>query len=119
MRTLFCGGPVYTPADPNAQAMLVEDGTLAWVGSRQAASAMASGADQVVDLGGALVTPAFVDAHAHVTETGLALTGLDLTGAHRPVRPAEPPVRPADPTTGGPTGEATGDLRGDGGDSPA
>ena len=41
------------------------------------------------------------------------------TGAHRPVRPAEPPVRPADPTTGGPTGEATGDLRGDGGDSPA
>ena len=82
MRTLFCGGPVYTPADPNAQAMLVEDGTLAWVGSRQAASAMASGADQVVDLRGALVTPAFVDAHAHVTETGLALTGLDLTGAH-------------------------------------
>ena len=35
----------------------------------------------MVDLGGALVTPAFVDAHVHATSTGLALTGLDLSGA--------------------------------------
>ena len=33
-----------------------------------------------VDLGGALVTPAFVDAHVHATDTGLALAGLDLAG---------------------------------------
>ncbi|HEX4812113.1 MAG TPA: amidohydrolase family protein, partial [Nonomuraea sp.] len=30
---------------------------------------------------GALVTPAFVDAHVHITSTGLALTGLDLSAA--------------------------------------
>jgi hypothetical protein len=30
-------------------------------------------------LDGALVTPAFVDAHLHATSTGLALTGLDLS----------------------------------------
>ena len=36
--------------------------------------------DRVVDLGGALVTPAFVDTHVHATSAGLALAGLDLTG---------------------------------------
>ena len=35
--------------------------------------------DRVVDLGGALVLPAFVDGHVHVTDAGLALTGLDLS----------------------------------------
>ena len=33
----------------------------------------------MVDLDGALVTPAFVDAHVHATDTGLALAGLDLS----------------------------------------
>lgn len=35
----------------------------------------------MIDLDGALVTPAFTDAHVHTTSTGLALTGLDLSGA--------------------------------------
>ena len=35
----------------------------------------------MVELGGALLAPAFVDAHVHSTSTGLALLGLDLTGA--------------------------------------
>lgn len=43
--------------------------------------AEAPAADRVVELGGALVTPAFVDAHVHATDTGLALSGLDLSGA--------------------------------------
>ena len=38
-------------------------------------------ADSVIDLDGALVLPGFVDAHVHVTETGLLLDGLDLSGA--------------------------------------
>ena len=40
-----------------------------------------AGVDEVIDLEGALVTPAFTDAHVHTTATGLALTGLDLSGA--------------------------------------
>ena len=48
---------------------------------RHAAAPDGPGVDEVVDLDGALVTPAFVDAHVHATSTGLALTGLDLTGA--------------------------------------
>ncbi|MFJ3082485.1 amidohydrolase [Streptomyces halstedii] len=78
---LLRGGDVHSPADPFATAMVVERGHVAWVGSEGAADAFASGVDEVVDLEGALVTPAFTDAHVHTTATGLALTGLDLSGA--------------------------------------
>ncbi|MFE6165087.1 amidohydrolase [Streptomyces sp. NPDC056486] len=78
---LLRGGDVHSPADPFATAMVVERGHVAWVGSEGAADAFADGVDEVVDLAGALVTPAFTDAHVHTTATGLALTGLDLTGA--------------------------------------
>jgi predicted amidohydrolase YtcJ len=74
-------GEVHSPADPFATAMVVERGQVAWVGSEGAADAFADGVDEVVDLDGALVTPAFTDAHVHTTATGLALTGLDLSDA--------------------------------------
>lgn len=74
-------GEVHSPADPFATAMVVERGQIAWVGSEGAADAFADGVDEVVDLDGALVTPAFTDAHVHTTATGLALTGLDLSTA--------------------------------------
>ncbi len=74
-------GEVHSPADPFATAMVVERGQVAWVGSEGAADAFVDGVDEVVDLDGALVTPAFTDAHVHTTATGLALTGLDLSAA--------------------------------------
>ncbi|MFE3604096.1 amidohydrolase [Streptomyces sp. NPDC059142] len=74
-------GEVHSPADPFATAMLVERGHVSWVGSEGAADSFVAGADEVVDLDGALVTPAFTDAHVHATATGLALMGLDLFGA--------------------------------------
>ncbi|MEU6485950.1 amidohydrolase [Streptomyces sp. NPDC046887] len=78
---LLRGGEVHSPADPFATAMVVERGHVAWVGSEGAADAFAGGVDEVVDLRGALVAPAFTDAHVHTTATGLALTGLDLSAA--------------------------------------
>ncbi|MCF2530710.1 amidohydrolase [Yinghuangia soli] len=77
---LLRNGNVYSPADPFATAMVVEDGTIAWIGAEGAAEAHTSSADEIVDLAGALVVPAFVDAHVHATATGLALSGLDLSG---------------------------------------
>ncbi|MFI5661731.1 amidohydrolase [Streptomyces sp. NPDC051684] len=74
-------GEIHSPADPFATAMVVEAGHVAWVGSEGAADAFTDGVDEVIDLDGALVTPAFTDAHVHTTSTGLALTGLDLTAA--------------------------------------
>ncbi|MGX5208432.1 amidohydrolase [Streptomyces violaceus] len=74
-------GEVHSPADPFATAMVVERGQVAWVGSEGAADAFVDGVDEVIDLDGALVTPAFTDAHVHTTATGLALTGLNLSAA--------------------------------------
>jgi hypothetical protein len=71
----YRGGRFYSPADPRATAMVVRDGRVAWLG----ADGDAPAADVVVDLDGALVTPAFVDAHQHATDTGLAADGLDLS----------------------------------------
>ena len=68
---------VYCAADPHATAMLVDDGRIAWLGAAPTRRPPTA----VVDLDGALVTPAFVDAHVHATDTGLALRGLDLSGA--------------------------------------
>ncbi|CAM01590.1 hypothetical protein A8924_2679 [Saccharopolyspora erythraea NRRL 2338] len=77
--TLLLGGRIHSPAGPDVTAMAVIDGTVAWVGSDQVGRALHPDAE-VVDLGGAFVTPAFVDAHVHATSTGLLLNGLDLTG---------------------------------------
>jgi predicted amidohydrolase YtcJ len=84
-RVLYRHGAVYSPADPYAQALLVDGGTVAWVGGDEAAATMASdgSADVVVDLAGALVTPAFVDGHVHSFDTGLLVAGVDVTAARR------------------------------------
>jgi predicted amidohydrolase YtcJ len=58
------------------RALVLEGDRIAWVGP----IAEAPPTERVVDLGGAWVTPAFVDAHVHATATGLALTGVDLAG---------------------------------------
>ena len=84
MTTLLRGGSVYSPHDPFATALVVDGGTVSFVGSDEAALAWAGGADavdEVVELDGCLVTPAFVDAHVHTTETGLLLDGVDLQDA--------------------------------------
>ncbi len=79
--TLYRNGVVHSPADPFAEAIFVDGGTVAWLGSDDSAAGFAARADQVVDLDGALITPAFVDAHVHVLETALAQDGLDLSPA--------------------------------------
>lgn len=78
-RTLLRGGRIYTPSDPFATAMLVDDGLVAWVGDDAGAAVHAELADETIDLDGALVAPGFVDAHVHATATGLMLSGLDLS----------------------------------------
>src|SRR3954471_21996999 len=73
---LYRNGRVFSRAVPAASALEVADGHIVWIGDEDEARDRV-GARQV-DLGGALVTPAFVDAHVHATSTGLGLTGLAL-----------------------------------------
>ena len=79
VRTVYRDGVVHARVEGAAQALVVLDGRIAWIGSDD--DAPTDGVDQVVGLDGALVTPGFVDAHAHVLETGFALTGIDLSGS--------------------------------------
>jgi predicted amidohydrolase YtcJ len=78
-RTLFRNGYVHTPADPHATAIAVDGGAVVWTGDDDASVHFADNADHVVDLGGRLVTPAFVDAHVHLAETGMAAHSVDLS----------------------------------------
>jgi predicted amidohydrolase YtcJ len=63
-----------TVGDRPGRALQITDGRIAWLGE----TAAAPPADRVLAGEGALLTPAFVDAHVHATATGLSLTGLDL-----------------------------------------
>lgn len=78
--TLLLNGRVHSPSMPDATAMAVRDGVVAWLGSDAVGRVQFPDAE-VADLAGAFVAPAFVDSHVHVTATGLALTGLDLRQA--------------------------------------
>lgn len=80
MTKLLLGGRVYSPSHPDATAMAVRDGVVAWLGSDEVALAQFPDA-QRTDLAGGFVTPAFVDSHVHLTSTGLRITGLDLSAA--------------------------------------
>jgi predicted amidohydrolase YtcJ len=76
VQTLFRNGRVYSPVAPTATALLVEDGMITWLGDDEPPAVPA--ATRLIDLDQGFVTPAFVDAHVHMTATGLALTSLDL-----------------------------------------
>ena len=65
---------------PDATAIAVRDGIVAWLGSDDVGRQQFPGA-KIVDLGGGFVAPAFVDSHVHLTATGLMLAGLDLRPA--------------------------------------
>lgn len=78
--SLLLGGRIHSPAMPDATAMAVRDGVVAWLGSDDVGRAQFPDAE-VTDLGGCFVAPAFVDSHVHVTATGLTVTGLDLRQA--------------------------------------
>jgi predicted amidohydrolase YtcJ len=73
--TLLRGGRVLVGASIRPADLVVVDDAVSYAGP----AGSAPPTDRVVELDGALVLPAFVDGHAHATDTGLALTGLDLS----------------------------------------
>jgi len=78
--TLLLNGRVHSPAMPDATAMAVTDGIIAWLGTDDVGRQQFPEAE-IVDLDGGFVAPAFVDSHIHLTATGLTLAGLDLRDA--------------------------------------
>jgi predicted amidohydrolase YtcJ len=75
-RTLLLHGGRILRADGTfAEAVLIRGGVVAAVGD-----APGHDADETLDLGGRLVLPGFVDAHAHPVQGGLEMAQCDLTG---------------------------------------
>ncbi len=77
---LIHGGPIHTgvAAAPSAQAVLIRDDRILFVGDLAAAKAKAAKGARDVDLKGAAAFPGFVDAHAHLTGVGLRELTLNL-----------------------------------------
>lgn len=80
--TLYSGGPIITMDDnqPQAEAVVVRDGTIVFVGSRSAARNFSPKANPI-DLRGHTLTPGFIDAHGHVSGVGLQALSANLLPA--------------------------------------
>jgi predicted amidohydrolase YtcJ len=77
---LLVNGRVHSPTHPDATALAVHDGVIAWLGSDEVGRSQFPSVE-VVDLDGGFVAPGFVDSHIHLSATGLTLSGLDLRPA--------------------------------------
>ena len=64
---------------PDADAVVIRDGEITFVGSSEAAAAWVGDSTRVVDLAGATVIPGLVDSHTHVFGLGALLRQVDLT----------------------------------------
>ncbi|WP_038346396.1 amidohydrolase [Acinetobacter sp. A47] len=70
---LFYGGPILTMSGNTpeyAEALLVKDGKIRFVGSRQQAQRLADKTVQSIDLKNKILLPGFIDAHSHVNMVG-------------------------------------------------
>lgn len=74
MRTLYHARAVYTQSQPAGGEWVLIDGRhVERVGSGDPPAA-----DRVVDLPGTTIVPGFVDAHVHLTPTGIALANVEV-----------------------------------------
>ncbi|MGH3798203.1 MAG: amidohydrolase [Pseudonocardiaceae bacterium] len=60
--------------------MAIADGMVVWTGDDSTGQICFGDATEVLELRGAVLTPAFVDAHVHATAAGLLASGPDLAG---------------------------------------
>ena len=83
---VFHNGPIYTVAGPEpwAQAVAVTGNTITHVGDEAGAMALVGPSTRVMDLGGRLLLPGFVEGHIHPFLGAFLTSGVDLqvpTGA--------------------------------------
>jgi predicted amidohydrolase YtcJ len=80
---MFCGGRVFTsdPDRPWADAVIIDGGTIEFVGEAEEAHREAGDDCTIIDVNGGVVMPGFVDAHAHLLMTGACLVRAQLRDA--------------------------------------
>lgn len=80
--TLYFNGEIITMENGSAaQAVLVQNGRIAAVGTLKEVSALASPNARKADLQGKTMIPAFIDAHSHITSFAAALIHCSLASA--------------------------------------
>ena len=79
---LFVNGLVWTgdAARPEAEAVLVRDGRIAAVGGAEAVEEQAGDGARVIDLGGRMLLPGFIETHSHPAVAGLLNSKLQVIG---------------------------------------
>ena len=80
----FYNGKIYTVDARSSvvEAVVVENGRILFVGSTpEARAAWSDSRTKMVDLGGKLMLPGFIDNHTHFGDGGMYLLGVDLRGA--------------------------------------
>ena len=77
---LIRGGKIYTGAEaaPTAEAVLVRDGRIVWVGAERDQPAVPTTVP-TIDLKGAALFPGFTDGHAHLDGIGWPLSSLRIS----------------------------------------
>jgi predicted amidohydrolase YtcJ len=80
---ILVNGKVWTgdPARPWAEAVAVRDGKIFAVGTAAELRTLSPSGAKLVELGGALVLPGFIDSHTHFLAGGFALKSIQLREA--------------------------------------
>ena len=78
--TLYINAGIYTanPEVPQAEALYVVGGKIAFVGSEVEALTQVNDKTDLVDLTGHTVIPGFIEGHGHIMGMGFAKLSLDL-----------------------------------------
>ncbi len=86
---------VYTAeiGQPLQQAVAVEDGRIQAVGTNEQILSLRQQATEVIDLGGKVLMPGFIDSHAHVVKGGLQRRQANLANENIPVEELERNLR--------------------------
>lgn len=79
---LLTNGPIWTgdPAQPWAQAAVVQGADLVHVGTRDSADALTDAGTELIDLNGRMCLPGFIDAHNHLASMAITKVGINLSG---------------------------------------
>ena len=72
------------PSSPWAEALAVSGDSILAVGSNEEIDGMATGQTRVIEGGGRLVTPGFIDTHVHFISGGFNLSSVQLRDAPTP-----------------------------------
>jgi predicted amidohydrolase YtcJ len=80
---IFANGKIWTGNEslPWTKAVAVRGNRILAVGTNQESREAAGGETEILDLGGALVVPGFIDSHVHFLDGGFSLLSLQLREA--------------------------------------